>query len=271
MRTGTLSLLAATIFVGAMSAASAGESPRAAMTYDWSGFYVGGTLGYGWGSDTSGQFDQFVDPVGDFGTANYFRAGGNVLPGAVPHGVIGGLQIGYDWQLSSFWVLGVAADFDGSDIRDSKSATFTGGPLSSTTVQTNSAKIDWFGTLRGRVGYALNNLLLYGTGGLAYGRVESNVQLDCTVCIGQPSSFAGSNSVFRSGWTVGAGFEYRLTPNWSVGAEYLYFDLGTISTTVAWRSGERYDATTFSADSKFAGHIVRAVLNYRFSPSTDRF
>ena len=234
-----------------------------AAVYNWTGWYVGGNIGYGWGGDTGGLWDSFVDttPLA-VGFGPYFAAGGNVLPGTRPSGVIGGAQVGYNWQLPSNLVFGVVADLQGSDMHDSASVTVN--PNGAITVQTNSSRIDWFGTVRGRAGFAANNWLFYGTGGLAYGNVKSNLTFTCTTC--GVLAYAGSNSSTQVGWTAGAGIEVGLSPNWTAGVEYLHFDLGSILTT-ALPVGTTIPATSISANSKFTGDIVRATLNYRFSPA----
>lgn len=104
------------------------------------------------------------------------------------------------------------------------------------TTQSNEAKIKWFGTVRAKAGYAANNWLLYGTGRLAYGKVEQNTALNCPAC-NPPQFFAGSSSKTKIGWTIGAGLDYGLTPNWILGVEYLYFDLGSDSTTAMLTRG----------------------------------
>src|SRR4029077_6535377 len=110
-----------------------------------------------------------------------------------------------------------------------------GVPLSVMTLATAEQKLDSFGTLRARLGFVPwdSRLLVYGTGGLAYGHVESSAAYAQTGCLffvcGSPTGAAGSASTERVGWTAGGGFEYALAQHWSVKAEYLYYDLGTMS------------------------------------------
>jgi outer membrane immunogenic protein len=238
------------------------KAPAAvAAAYHWTGWYIGGNVGYGWGNDTGALWDSFVDQPG-VGIAPYFAIGGNVLPGAKPSGIIGGVQIGYNWQAAPNWVWGLVADIQASDMRASASNTVS---LTAISIQSNNSRIDWFGTVRGRVGYAANNWLFYGTGGVAYGGVRSDLTFNCTTCA-VPTIWAGSNSSTQVGWAAGAGIEVGVSANWTVGVEYLHFDLGSISTTalpnVALAAG-----SSMTADSRFAGDIVRATLNYRFSPA----
>ena len=98
-----------------------------------------------------------------------------------------------------------------------------------------SDKLDWFGTVRGRLGFlATPTFLLYGTGGLAYGRVASATVNSFTAT---PDIYTGSTSTTRAGWTAGAGGEWMFAPNWSAKAEYLYVDLGTVGYNVACSNG----------------------------------
>jgi outer membrane immunogenic protein len=234
--------------------------------YSWTGFYAGGNVGHGWGSNTGNGYTSFTDPFLGFNIPNYFVNGGNQLPGVRPSGVIGGGQIGYDWQISPMWVLGIVTDLQASGMKASASvlALPTGGNAPST--QSNNAQEKWFGTLRGKVGYAASNWLVYGTGGLAYGNVSANTVLNCPACAGAVGLvFAGSSSSTQTGWTVGGGIEYGLMSNWTVGVEYLYVNLGTISTTATQVGGAPgFGAVTWTSNSKFSDNIARVSINYKF-------
>ena len=146
--------------------------------------------------------------------------------GADPSGVMGGLQAGYNWQSGKF-VLGGETDLQMSDADD----RFAGWKFSN----------PWFGTLRGRAGYAMNNILLYGTAGLAYGTLHAE------------SLSAGVHESRTSlGWAAGAGMEVALTGNWSAKAEYLYVDLNDRTFAL--------DGT----DHGIASSMLRFGVNYRF-------
>ena len=116
-------------------------------------------------------------------------------------------------------------------------------------------KMPWFGTVRGRLGYASGSWLAYVTGGYAYARLETTA----SATAGALTESISSDDT-RSGWTVGGGFEWGFAPNWSVKAEYLYYDLG--DTTVTATSALAPGAITTSFDNE--GHIARIGLNYRF-------
>lgn len=144
--------------------------------------------------------------------------------GAKPSGLAGGLGGGFNWQLREF-VFGWEADLQLSDSND----VFANYKFSN----------PWFGTVRGRGGFALNNILFYGTLGLAYGRGHVDI-----------GNVGESN--FHVGWTAGAGLEVGLAPNWSVKAEYLFIDLAS----------ESYGLTL--SNNGLSSNLVRFGVNYRF-------
>jgi outer membrane immunogenic protein len=190
---------------------------------NWSGLYVGGNLGYGWGN---GNTDVSFLP-----TPEFFEAGNNTTLGARSSGVIGGAQFGYNWQIGSL-VTGLEADIQGSGIKGSARAapTFVGTAIPDpNSVLSSEQKLSWFGTVRGRVGVTVTpDLLLYGTGGLAYGRVDASANWSASFEDFQAQAPA-SVSKTKVGWTAGAGAEWMFARNWSAKLEYLYVDLGSDS------------------------------------------
>jgi len=241
--------------------------PLAEPVLLWSGFYIGGNLGYSIGR---------VKHV----TSNSFIAGGNA--GTVDtastersiNGIIGGGQIGYNWQTASSWVWGFEADFQGSDEKNKGSSIgqdLNGTPaVLQTTTTTSSQKIDWFGTARLRAGYVVGNTLWYATGGYAYGRVAVAETANRVPGVTGSSSFAGAGSVSstRSGWTAGGGVETKFGRNWSAKLEYLFVDLGkeTNAFNLLFTSGGSSGSvlSNFTSTSRFQDHIVRVGLNYSF-------
>lgn len=232
----------------------------------WTGFYIGGNVGYGWDASKSSSFGAstadpfFAVPLADLLAAGSYPS--SLSPDA--KGVIGGGQIGYNWQLSSPWLIGIEADIQGSGIKGSDTRTMT-PPLFDVTTTSVTKSIDWFGTVRGRIGFLANpQWLLYATGGLAYGETKLsfdsvNVTLGCdalTLC------GRGSSSDVKVGWTAGAGVEAMLAPNWSAKVEYLYVDLGRRSLSVPLST---IPEISFNASSEFREHIVRAGINYHFN------
>ena len=191
-------------------------------------------------------------------------------------------------------MLGFETDFQASGARGSKTSTapilgtdcaggVPGGPctspepLSGVAVTSDEAKIEWFGTVRGRVGYLFNDgLLLYGTGGLAYGQVNVSGNVNVSAASPVPNSFGPTTSAFDHsktaiGFATGAGLEGRLTywlsPNWTWKLEYLYVDLGLIDTSTSFSAASTpIDRLTGSATTHthFTDHIVRVGLNYQF-------
>ena len=230
--------------------------------YDWTGLFIGGNIGYGWGGET-GNGLSVTDPNGIFtplGFPSYAALGGFQYPSVNPKGVIGGGQIGYNRQTGAV-VLGLVADFQGADMTDNRTVAVPALGVFNPENQSHSAKIDWFGTARGRVGYAFSNFLPYISGGLAYGHVQS------TLTAFFPTSgliISGSTDFTRVGWTVGGGFEYGLTRNWTVGLDYLYFDLGHETVTAVPQNNVFLTGTSIAMNQHFTGNILRAVVNYRF-------
>jgi len=257
--------------------------PPPAPVYNWTGFYIGGNAGYGW----ENTIDNSVTSVNCFlapGTCTFGPTGVvNSLPAAVPgrldthpKGFIGGGQIGYNYQFAPNWLAGLETDFQGADIKGDETITNTGACCGSslgnliTVTGTGSQKIDWFGTLRGRVGWLpINPLLVYATGGLAYGHVRTDVSFAGAIIAASliPGATALSQSDIHTGWTVGGGLEWMFAPQWSVKAEYLYYDLGTVTLnqTLALTLGGVVQASaTIQSDAHYHGNIVRGGLNYHF-------
>jgi outer membrane immunogenic protein len=257
-------LLLTTIFAaaGAVSAFAADLPARtytkapvlADPVYNWTGCYVGGNVGGGWGTH-----------AGDRGIINSGNATLNAgigVPAALgtgSSGVIGGAQIGCNYQTGS-WVFGAETDIQGSGIRGSSSVFSPSIAGSDPTNATGNERIDWFGTARGRIGFTpANNWLIYGTGGLAYGGVRNSATLVLTP-IGD-GNYAGATSETRMGWTAGVGAEYAFARNWSVKLEYLYLDLGT---TVVRMFDPGRPGTYIDYGFHHRDNIVRAGLNYHF-------
>ncbi|MGE0340707.1 MAG: outer membrane protein [Xanthobacteraceae bacterium] len=191
-----------------------------APVFYWTGFYGGVHVGYGWG-DSQHTF-----------------AGASVTPD-IDGFTVGG-QIGYNWQYAPNWVFGIETDIAWSDISGS---TVSPGPAF-----TSGTNINWYGTTRLRLGYAVDNALFFLAGGVAYGQIER----DDT----GPAGAAFSDSKVKAGWTLGAGVEVAYGRNWSIRAEYLYVDLGTASFSAPAPFSDN------TVDAQFS--VVRAALNYRF-------
>jgi outer membrane immunogenic protein len=259
------------VFIGGLTAvaftqiASAADLPRKAPVYvppftpafSWSGFYVGINGGYGWG-----KHDVSFNP-GSPDADSYFIGG--AVPGAVGTSPTGGLiggQIGYNWQWAPNWVSGVEADLDWADISGSGSVATTALGFAPFTTSAEQ-KLKAFGTLRGRIGYAFDRVLVYGAGGLAYGDTELNTSVITPTIACSPigQCAASSSSEWRAGWTAGAGVEWAFAPSWSIKGEWLYYDLGS-------RSQNQFDPNSpnivYTSSADYRGNIIRAGINYKF-------
>ncbi|MGJ0509627.1 MAG: outer membrane protein [Methylocystis sp.] len=216
----------------------------------WTGFYAGLNLGGGWSSSTinSSGMTGYVSPA----TGNYFILPGNTQGGSNAGGVVGGGQIGYNYQFGSNIVVGIETDFQGTSMSTGGMANHilypdpdsNGFLIPLAPGGNRGVALNWFGTLRGRAGFLITpTLLVYGTGGFAYGQVS-----------GGP--FNGSN--VRTGWTAGGGVEWMFMQNWSAKAEYLYTDLQTNTS-----SGVFGFSPGYHHHPQF--NTVRAGVNYHFN------
>jgi outer membrane immunogenic protein len=257
--------------------------------YNWTGFYAGVNIGYSWGRSASTL--SFVDTV----------SGAILNSNAVKfdlNGVIGGGQIGYNWQKSN-WVFGLEADIQGSGQKGNGNAVCPGGVLTPRAAVTStcapghigdttpfdvaafpvtdnlSQKLEWFGTVRGRIGPTITpTILAYVTGGLAYGQVSTTGTVGGTNIFGAngtntftlvPVTGSFSNSSTRVGWTVGGGIEGVVSGNWTAKIEYLYIDLGTVSgsfVTPIVAPGGAFVTTRYS--SHITDNILRVGVNYKW-------
>jgi outer membrane immunogenic protein len=204
-----------------------------APIFTWTGIYVGGQVGYGWGQNNT----NFGDNFGDFDSFSYNTSG-----------VIGGAHVGYNLQINQF-VIGLEGDVDGTSMSKQFNSSLpfgsslVGGGVIAAPLGGNfdiNVRHEIEGSIRGRVGYAWDRVLLYATGGVAFGgfntTVSGNFPGGVFVSTGPNGApigtafgpFGGSTSASttRVGWTVGGGFEYAITNNWSLRAEYRYTDFG---------------------------------------------
>jgi outer membrane immunogenic protein len=245
----------------ALAAATPAHAAPPVPVYNWTGWYAGGNIGYSWGRAENNYSEPGFSCCG-LPTPNEQSAQLN--------GLIGGGQIGYNWEPNPYTVVGFETDFQGSGEKGSSSASspygfdcFDGFCLFSGTVSnTVSSSILWFGTMRARVGVLIDpTLLLYGTGGLAYGRISTSGTITDTGCT-PTCSWSYGNSTLQVGWTTGVGIEGLIpnTTNWTWKLEALYVNFGTIS-------GTGYDsdfASPYSWSTKVTDSILRVGINYQF-------
>jgi len=194
--TGTASVEAADFYYGSRAPYTVNQPLN---IYSWAGPYLGGNLGWAWGS-----VDNSVTK---------------------PSGFVGGAQAGYNFFQTGPWVFGVEGDLQATGASD----TFAPWKFSN----------PWFGTVRGRAGYAFNNILFYGTAGLAFGELRGE-------------TFGLSETHTNAGWTAGLGAEFGLTPNWSTRFEFLFVDLSDSNFTIT------------GVQNGYHFGLLRAGVNYRF-------
>lgn len=225
----------------------------------WTGFYAGLNAGYAFGdtnASTTGQAAVNNNTVADGARPAYTRLNKD--------GFIGGGQLGFNWQDSgSAIVYGVELDLQDADVRDVRNNVTVGTAFPGTRNNLFREELEWFGTARGRIGYDLNGILLYGTGGLAYGGVNNSANFSGPLPAAVPQFQGGINNT-KYGWTVGGGLEYALDTNWSVKTEYLYYDLGSNSVPVGVIPGSGGAGTGYNVNFNNYGHIARVGLNYKF-------
>jgi outer membrane immunogenic protein len=252
--------VSAVIGIGAASAADLPvriytKAPAVAVpVYDWAGFYAGINGGYGWTARTSDITYYGIDPGGPF-LANRDR-------GFNANGVFGGLQIGYNWQRDRL-VFGIEGDFELSAIKDR--FTQIVGPAFDFERDTFLGKmnVNYFGTVRGRLGYSLDRSLVYVTGGFAFADIDQrqdSIPPPDRLALGAVPVFREQNGI-RTGYVVGAGIEHKFDPSWSLKGEYQYLNFGSdpLNGVVP---GAPVILTTSGIANSF--HTIRVGLNYHF-------
>ncbi|EKS39564.1 hypothetical protein HMPREF9695_01525 [Afipia broomeae ATCC 49717] len=246
--------ISSTSFFTIGSASAADMAPRykapppiIAPVWSWTGFYAGLHAGGGW-SDSS--ITQRNDLFPGFDTASF--GNGNQA------GVVGGGQVGYNWQFAPNWLLGIEGDISGTGIRNNNTRPITTGgapigPFGFNHVADQN--VNWLASIRGRLGWVWDRWLIYGTGGGAFGGVDYRTDY---------TGFAVNNPLTTSrtlsGWVAGGGVEYAVANNWTVRAEYLYYDLGNETVINPTSTPGSNLVTTY--ENRF--HVVRAAVNYKF-------
>lgn len=300
----TLSLL----LLGSASAIAADlpsiKSVTAAVpTPIWTGFYAGLNAGGTWTNNNNIRYSVIPGYMNSLLKSAPYQEALLSLSGIVdypinqPANFIGGGQIGYNFQIGNDAIIGVEADIQGIPGGDSTNrslfkifnytytATATGlvTPATTYTSYTASKSIDYIGTVRGRVGLlARPTWQIYGSGGLAYGNVNLSSFVWQEVSIPASDEFGPGNSDYsatRVGWTAGGGIEWMSFSNWSLKAEYLYYNLGSVQlyggqTAWVWNGkqtvpgvaiGDIGLTTNFMSKTTFSGNIIRAGINYHFN------
>ncbi|HMG80155.1 MAG TPA: outer membrane beta-barrel protein [Xanthobacteraceae bacterium] len=245
----------------------------------WTGFYVGINGGYAWGN--SSVTFAAKDPAALSGTCGGGGAPkGQCINGVDFHrdGAVAGGQFGYNWQVNSHWLVGAEADYQWSNLDGSVSSSFRLGGVGATNMVA-SQTVESFGTVRARAGVVLAPpLLLYGTGGFAFGQVHENLRVPAATtnalsaggfsyaCTVGTACFAGSASQTLFGWSAGAGAEYAITTNLIFRTELLYVHLSspTVTATATAVAAGTAPASIAAGFSPVYFAVMRAGLNYRF-------
>jgi outer membrane immunogenic protein len=242
--------IAAALFCGAPALAAdmaVKAPPPATPTWSWAGFYAGLNAGGGWDADPHNIVISTTPLLGGYpATTNGTKASG----------ALGGATFGYNWQRSNV-VFGLEADIDASSIRNSFSPRVINTFGDTLTAEKD---LNYVSTIRGRLGLAFNNVLVYGTGGFAFGGVKNN--LVDTLLIPPTGTVTMRRDTTETGYVVGGGIEHMIAPHWSLKAEYQYIDLGSYTLSSLEVPPTPFTFSTNKIDNDF--HTVRGGVNYHW-------
>ena len=277
-------LLVAVLIIAAHSAAHSADVVRKAPpapVSNWGGWYAGLNVGGGWANTDVGYAPNDALMSFIFSVPNFFPISANGDRNR-SSGALGGIQVGYNYQFDPRWVTGFEADFQGAGIDGRGTTSYLFDQVSTSASQ----NIDYFGTVRARLGYPANDsLLIYATGGFAYAHL--NNAASTTTTTGFAGGLAGPNGVVYTfacgslnaapdlcfsrapngitpGWTAGGGLEYALGQKWSVKGEYLFAQFKETVDVVAVTAAPGSTPASYSANFTTNLNIVRIGLNYKF-------
>jgi outer membrane immunogenic protein len=249
--------------------------PPPAPVYSWTGFYIGANVGGGWGHQNISYSPN--DPA----SVGFINSGNAVLGDSFKSsGVVGGLQLGYNYQFNRSWLVGLETDFDWTGMKGSGSTPYFSG----LEISSAEERVKWFGTVRSRLGYLpTDNLLAYVTGGFAYGKVEQSAAYNTAnggsiflatggfgVACGLPFSttntcYAGSSSQIATGWTLGGGLEYAIWQRWTLKAEYLNVSMNNKAVAEIGSPAPPLAQSSINANfGRTNFNVARVGVNYRF-------
>lgn len=280
MRSVAVCVFAAAVIAGMGSANAGDRSSKGSLkdsptgtAVDWTGFYVGVHGGYSKG-DWDGQLRSSAGTPTAPPTVIDINGEHRTLDA---DGWLGGLQLGYNRQIGNF-VLGFETDVSWSEFDGDatyRTRNFLTAPDQLYYDKEHKPKLDYFGTVRGRIGYAFGNFLPYATGGLAWGKTQEDMVVD-QYASGPvwatgltPNEASGHADERHIGWTAGAGVETKVGSGWSLKAEWLYVDLGKADYLFIGQhnngtfAGQSFATDAFPADLTF--DVYRIGLNYQFS------
>jgi outer membrane immunogenic protein len=227
------------------------DSPGA-VPYNWTGFYVGANVGYAWSDADFGITPTGLWSIGPASAASIVSTTNGMV---VSDGFTGGVQAGYNRQIGNF-VWGVEADINRVD----NDETRVRGAIPVTAIVSFSqrADLDWSGSLRARLGIASDRLLIYATGGLAFGHWETRMNM---TTLGVDAAY--SNSGWETGWVLGGGLEYAFADRWTLRGEYLFADYGHVTGSSEFPRPVAPNFThTHNVD--LTTQTARVGVNYRF-------
>jgi outer membrane immunogenic protein len=256
--------VSALLITAPLSAASAADMPLKAPppppapVSSWTGFYIGGNVGGDWQSSSAtwAQTNQVA------GNVNPITAGTN------HSALLGGVQGGYNFQFASTWVAGIEGDMSWTKATGQFNQPWTTmvpplnlGPLGAFTSM--STTLDWLASVRGRLGFLITpNLLAYGTGGAAWGKVDYAATASfATLGPGYFASSAFSNTA--GGWVAGGGLEWMVANHWLLRAEYLHYQLNSAQNAAAPAAGFPLFTSLFSWNNMNV-NVARGALSYKF-------
>jgi outer membrane immunogenic protein len=227
--------------------ANAADFPRKApppivAAWSWSGFYVGAHVGAGWGTKEQTIFSLIDEPV-----EPTFNDGTHTV-----NGILGGVQVGYNWQPVDRWVLGVEAQFSWADLEGKGSCGVFG-------LDNCRTRADWLGTAVVRLGWTAGRALIYVKGGGAW--IHDSYEIDF---VEPAAGTLNTASQTRWGWMFGTGVEYALTANWSAKIEYNYLGFGT--RTITLNNAAALLITDPIVPITQHIHLIKLGVNYRFAP-----
>jgi len=277
-------IIAQAIGLGMLAPAMAADSSNMngpPPEFGWTDFYAGVIVSGEWSNDQIATVTKNVSSIadlnGDIGGAVATQGTGSVRSKA--NRFAGGYQLGYNYQNES-WVLGVVADIEElegpngtSSITNTGAVSGAADPTASTGTITSSKSLNYLGTVRGRVGWLVSDqILAFATGGFAYGGASARTTVSETLGFNDTPPFGTSGGFARTkvGWTAGAGFEWMFMPQWSLSAEYLYYDLGSERYKLPRlkQYGDFGDTletvSAVQSTTRFSGNTVRLGIGYHF-------
>lgn len=255
-----------------MPVKAAPMAPVPAPAFSWTGCYVGGHIGAGWGRAT------FSDPNAPANTL-IAPAGGFIDVDEGPS-FLGGAQVGCDYQFAAHWVIGLGGDFSWTRMDGQVNDPFFGGKFGGALLFTGpmpiTAETDWFASATARLGYAFDRVLIYGKGGAAWSHNTYGVQNHVgwgnpgNICISAATPIAcnPTGTSTPTGYTVGVGAEWAFAGNWTAGIEFDHYGFGTKTVTLTDPNVFVVPGLSQSAPINIKQNIeaAKVTLSYRFGP-----